>query len=501
MDTFINVALIGFRETLQPLTFMYLCLGVFGGMVFGAIPGLTAVMAVTIALPFTFFMNPVDSITLVTGIYIGGISGGCISASLLNMPGTPSSVATTFEAYPMAQRGKAGQALGLALISSGLGGVVSGLILIFAAPLLAWQALKLGPFEYFSLGMFTYLTVCGLLGGKLWKNLLSMAIGLAIASIGVDPLTSVSRFTFGLSGLDGGIAVLPFMVGLFCIPQIIDDVAKPSDVIVPESAKQVSISNMIPKAAVFKNNIVNYIRSFFIGLFTGILPGLGGTTSNIISYQVAKSSSKHPEKYGTGIPDGIIAAETANNASIGGAFVPFLALGIPGDAVTAILLGALMIQGIQPGPLLFKNNADLVYAVFSANLIGVVVMVVLGILLIKGFIRILSFPKKYLLPLITVCCILGAYSCNNRVFDIWVLLALGIFGFIWKRLGFSLVPILIAYILEPIVETGLREGLSLSGGSFWPIVTRPISLTFIILGLLAVIGGIFLKRLIARNKA
>ena len=349
--------------------------------------------------------------------------------------------------------------------------------------------------------MFTYLTVCGLLGGKLWKNLLSMAIGLAIASIGVDPLTSVSRFTFGLSGLDGGIAVLPFMVGLFCIPQIIDDVAKPSDVIVPESAKQVSISNMIPKAAVFKNNIVNYIRSFFIGLFTGILPGLGGTTSNIISYQVAKSSSKHPEKYGTGIPDGIIAAETANNASIGGAFVPFLALGIPGDAVTAILLGALMIQGIQPGPLLFKNNADLVYAVFSANLIGVVVMVVLGILLIKGFIRILSFPKKYLLPLITVCCILGAYSCNNRVFDIWVLLALGIFGFIWKRLGFSLVPILIAYILEPIVETGLREGLSLSGGSFWPIVTRPISLTFIILGLLAVIGGIFLKRLIARNKA
>lgn len=500
MDTFLNVLTIGFYQTLQPLTFLYLCIGVFGGMVFGAIPGLTAVMGVTIALPFTFFMTPVDSITLVTGIYIGSISGGCISASLLNMPGTPSSVGTTFDAYPMAQKGKAGQALGLAIISSGIGGFVSGLVLIIAAPLLAWQALKLGPFEYFSLGTFTYLTVCGLLGGKLWKNLLSVAIGLAIAGIGADPVTSVTRFTFGVPGLEGGVAVLPFMVGLFCVPQIIDDVAKVSDVIVPESAKEVSFRNMIPPIAVFKKNSANYIRSFFIGLVTGIMPGLGGTTSNIISYQIAKSSSREPEKFGTGIPDGIIASETANNASIGGAFVPFLALGIPGDAVTAILLGALMIQGIQPGPLLFKNNADLVYAVFSANLIGVIAMVLLGLLMIKGFIKILSFPKKYLLPIITLCCVLGAYSCNNRIFDVWVLIVLGIFGFVWKRLGFSLVPILIAYILEPIVEVGLREGLSLSDGSFLPIITRPISATFIGLGLLAVVGGIFLKRMIEKNR-
>lgn len=481
-------------QTMKPLSLFLLFIGVWGGMIFGAIPGLTAVMAITIALPFTFFLPPVESITLLVGIYIGSISGGFISATLINMPGTPSSVATTFDAYPMAQKGKAGEALRLALFSSVAGGLAGTGVLIGVAPFIAWQALKLGPFEYFSLGVFTYLCVCGLLGGNFWKNMIGICIGLFLACIGADNVTSVSRLTFGFTQLEGGIALLPFMIGLFVMPQLIDDISRKAAVIVPLEANNIRIKELFPRLGVLLKYKFAYIVSYLIGLFTGILPGIGGTTANVISYQVIKSSSKHPEKFGTGIDEGIIASETANNASVGGAFVPFLTLGIPGDAITAILLGALMIQGIQPGPLLFQNNPDLVYAVFATNILGNIVMLIIGIFMIKFFIRILSFPKKYLLPLITVFCLLGAFSGNNRLFDVFVMLLLGLFGFFWKKLGFPLLPILIAYILEPIVEKGLREGVSMSGGSFLPLITRPISLTFLILSGLAVIAGIFLHR-------
>jgi len=478
----------------KPLSLLLLFVGVWGGMIFGAIPGLTAVMAITIALPFTFFLPPVESITLLVGIYIGSISGGFISASLINMPGTPSSVATTFDAYPMAQKGKAGEALRLGLFSSVAGGLAGTIVLIGVAPFIAWQALKLGPFEYFSLGMFTYFCVCGLLGGNFWKNMIGICIGLFLACIGADNITSVSRLTFGFAELQGGIALLPFMIGLFVIPQLIDDISRETAVIVPIEANKIRIRELFPRLGVLVRYKMAYFASYMIGLVIGILPGIGGTTANVISYQVVKSISKHPEKFGTGIDEGIIASETANNASVGGAFVPFLALGIPGDAITAILLGALMIQGIQPGPLLFQNNADLVYAVFAANILGNIAMLIIGIFMIKFFIRVLSFPKKYLLPLITVFCILGAFSGNNRIFDVVVMLLLGLFGFFWKKQGFPLLPILIAYILEPIVEKGLREGVSMSGGSFMPLITRPISLTFLILSGVAVVAGFFLHR-------
>ncbi len=483
----------------HPLPLILLFVGVWGGMIFGAIPGLTAVMAVTIALPFTFFLPPIESITLLTAIYIGSISGGFISATLINMPGTPSSVATTFDAYPMAQKGKAGEALRLALFSSVFGGLAGTVVLIGLAPFIAWQALKLGPFEYFSLGIFTYLCVCGLLGGNFWKNMVGICIGLLLSCIGADNVTSVSRLTFGFTELEGGVSVLPFMIGLFVIPQLIEDVARDTTVIVPEQANAVRIRDLVPQCGVLLKYKFAYAVSYLIGLVTGILPGIGGTTANVISYQFIKSTSKHPEKFGTGTPEGIIASETSNNASIGGAFVPFLALGIPGDAITAILLGALMIQGIQPGPLLFQNNADLVYAVFASNILGNIVMLIIGIFMIKFFIRILSFPKKYLLPLITVFCILGAFSCNNRVFDVTLMLMLGLFGFFWKKIGFPLLPILIAYILEPIVEKGLREGLSMSGGDFMSIFTRPISLAFLILSALSVVAGFYLHRTLQKR--
>lgn len=500
MESLVQVFTVGFLATFQPFTFLLLVLGVFWGMIFGAIPGLTAAMGVALAIPFTFFMSAVDGLTLLTGIWIGGVSGGLISACLLNMPGTPSSITSCFDGYPMSQKGKSGQALGIAITSSAIGGLLGVLVLMTLAPFIARQALKFGPFEYFSLGVLAFVAVSSMLGGSIWRNLTGLAMGLAISSIGADPISGIPRLCFGISELQGGIALLPLLVGLFCVSEIIEDIGAEMEAIVPPEARKVKLRELLPPFEVFKSNFANLIRSFVIGLTIGIFPGIGGATSNVIAYGMAKSSSKHPEKFGTGIPDGIIASETANNASIGGAFIPLVALGIPGDAVTAILLGGFMIHGINPGPLLFRYSADLVYAVFSAQFWANVVMFVMGLFLIKLFIYSLSFPKKFLLPIIAVSCILGAFALNNRVFDIWVLVFFGIFGYAWNKMGFSLVPVLVAFVLGPVVEANLRQGLTESAGSFLPIFTRPISLGLLIAAAALFLLGRYLQRIMKRRR-
>jgi len=449
-------------------------------MVFGAIPGLTAAMGVALAIPFTFSMSAIDGLTLLTGIYIGGISGGLISATLLNMPGTPSSVATCFDAYPMSCKGKSGQALGLGIISSFIGGITAVFVLITLAPLIARQALRFGPFEYFSLGILAFVAVSSLLGGNIWKNLISLTIGIILGTVGIDSINGLPRLTFGYYQLDGGISLLPFLVGLLCVSQIIEDIEAEIDIIVPSGARNISFRKLFPPRRIFIDNIKNYIRSFFVGLIIGIFPGMGGGTSNIISYGLAKSRSRHPDEFGKGTPEGIIASETANNASIGGAMIPLMALGIPGDAVTAILIGGFMIHGINPGPLLFRHNPDLVYSIFSAHFWGNILMFVVGLLLIKFFIFTLSFPKKYLLPLVMVFCVIGSFALSNRLFDVWILVFSGILGYLWKKIDFPLIPIFIAFVLEPVVEQNLRQGLTASRSSFLPIVTNPISLGLLI---------------------
>lgn len=484
----------GLTNTFQPLTFLLLLFGVLGGMVFGSIPGLTAAMGVALAIPFTFGMSAINGLTLLTGIYVGGVSGGLISATLLNMPGTPSSITTCFDAYPMSCQGKSGQALGLGIISSFIGGITAVFVLITLAPLIARQALKFGPFEYFSLGILAFVAISSMLGGNIWKNLISLAIGMILATVGMDAINGLPRLTFGSYQLDGGISLLPLLVGLFCLSQIIENIEAKTDVIVPLQARNISFKKLFPPLQIFKDNIKNYIRSFLVGLGIGIFPGMGGGTSNIISYGLAKSSSHHPEKFGKGAPEGIIASETSNNASIGGAMIPLMALGIPGDAVTAILIGGFMIHGVNPGPLLFRQNPDLVYAVFSAQFWGNILMFVAGLSLIKFFIFTLSFPKKYLLPLITVSCVIGSFALSNRLFDVWVLVFFGIFGYLWRKLDFPLVPIIIAFVLEPIVEQNLRQGLTASMGSFLPIVTRPISLGLLIAAVFVFILSQYLSR-------
>ncbi|MCX7846303.1 MAG: tripartite tricarboxylate transporter permease [Dictyoglomaceae bacterium] len=493
MESLIKTFTIGTPFLFQPLSFLLLLVGVIWGMIFGAIPGLTAAMGISLAIPFTFFLNPKDALILTTGIYVGGVTGGLISAILINMPGTPSSVATTFDGYPMSKKGKSGQALGIGLISSFIGGLASVFVMIILSPILARWALRFGPFEYFSLILMAFIGVMGLLGGNIWKNFVALSLGMVFSCIGADTINGLPRFTFGISELQSGIDILPFLVGLFCISEIFKNIGSRTEVIVPQEAKRIKFRELLPSVRIFVENIYNLIRSWIIGLIIGILPGIGGATSNILAYGVAKSRSKHPEKFGTGIPDGIIASETSNNASIGGAMIPLLSLGIPGDAVTAILIGVFMLHGINPGPLLFRYNQDLVFTVFSAQFWGNIIMLLLGLILMRFFIYSLSFKNKYLLPFITVACVIGAFALNNRIFDIWLMFLFGIIGFFLQKFNFSLVPTVVGFVLTPIMEKNLRMGLTSSRGSFLPIFTRPISLTLLVIALILLVLGIVMS--------
>jgi len=486
------------QNVLQPICLLLILIGTFFGIVFGAIPGLTATMGVALLIPFTFRMVPIHGIALLIGVFIGGISGGLISASLLRMPGTPASVATTFDAYPMVKQGYPGKALGIGIFSSFFAGIVTAVVLAVLAPPIAKIALKFGYFEYFSLGIFALTIVVTLSKGGMVKGLISGCFGLLFAMFGAAPIDMTSRFSFGLKSMQGGFSLLPVLIGLFALSQIMTDSAnKSSQMLVPK----VNTKNVIPPISIFIKDWSNLIRSTLIGFFIGILPGIGASTANIVSYGQSKYSSKHPEKYGTGYAPGIIASEAANNATTGGALIPLITMGIPGDSVTAILLGGLMIHGLHPGPLLFKYNPDIVYGIFISVFVANIFMFVLMLLCMQFFILVLKTPKKYLLPVITVLCIVGTFALNNRMFDVWSLFIFGIIGFLMEKFKFPLTPIILGIVLGPIIEANLREGLMASSGSFLPVITRPISLIFLILAIISVVlPSLAEKRRRANNK-
>ena len=484
MAAFLQVFTFGMHTVLQPLNLIVIAIGTLWGMIFGAIPGLTATMGVAIALPFTYKMDTASSLALLSSIYIGAISGGFISAGMLNMPGTPSSIATTFDAYPMVKQGKASLAMSLSLASSFLGGILAVFIAIVATYGLAQVALKFGPFEYFSVGLLAFAGCVGMFGKKLFKSIISLVLGLVLAMIGSDVLTGVNRLTFGIPNLAAGIDILPLLMGLFGMSEILFALDnKESNVVPPDARKAVMGWKSFfsaTKLILSRSHIFNFIRSFIIGFAIGVFPGVGGATSNVVAYGVAKSTSKHPEKFGTGNPDGIIASETANNATIAGALVPLLSLGIPGDSVTAVMIGGFIIHGLFPGPLLFRENPQPVYIVFASQIISNLVMVLLGVFLMKFLIRTLSIKSHILLPVITAAMIIGSFALYNRVFDIGMTLVFGFVGYIFKKIDFPTVPLITSFILGPIVEKNLRQGLASSGGSLLPLFTRPLSLGLLI---------------------
>jgi putative tricarboxylic transport membrane protein len=470
-----------------PVTLMIILTTVVIGIIFGAIPGLSATMAIAMCLPLTYGMTPINGMAAIIGLYIGGISGGLISAILLNIPGTPSSIATCFEGRPMAVKGQAGKALGVGIFFSFIGTILSILALVTIAPRLAALAIKFGPFEYFSVTVFAMSLIISLSGKSLTKGLMMGVFGLILSTVGLAPVDNVPRYTFGLTDFMSGFDILTVLVGLYAISEILENANNPAIVAKSQLESKFKIKGLGFTLKEFTGQIGNALRSAAIGISIGLLPGIGGSTSNILAYSAAKNQSKHPEKFGTGIIDGMVASETANNATIGGAIIPLLTLGIPGDSVTAMMLGGLIIHGITPGPLIFDQNGPIVYAVFAAMVVASLMMLIVEFLGLRLFVKILRVPKYILLPLILVLCAIGAFGLNNRVFDIWSILIFGIIGYWLMKADFPLPPLILGFILGKTLETNLRRGLMYSHGDFLEFLRQPISAVFLVLAVLSII--------------
>ena len=453
-----NLIVEGFASVMSLEGLFYIALGTFVGIIFGAVPGLSGSVAIALFIPVTYTLESNISIALIMGLMMGGVSGGLISAILLNIPGTAASFGTTFDGHPMAMKGEAGKALGTGIVFSFIGGLLSMFCLILIAPTMANFALKFGTWEYFTIAVFALTMVASLSGKNMVKGLISGCFGFVIAMVGIAPVDFTPRFTFGITELQGGFALTTKV-----------------------EVASYKIKGFGFSMKEFVSQLPNCIRSSLIGIGVGILPGVGASTSNLIAYSVAKDTSKYPEKFGTGIMDGICASESANNATVGGAMIPLLALGIPGDVATALMLGALTLQGIQPGPLLFVNNASLVYTVFAAMVIANIFMILMEYVGMRGFVRLLTVSKAILMPTIMVLCCVGAFSNNNRAFDIAMLGVFGIYGMLLQKFDFPVTPLIIGYIVGPIAEQNLRRALILSEGSFVPMFQSPIAVFFLIL--------------------
>ena len=478
--------------TLAVLTFQALFLilgGVAIGIIFGAIPGLSATMAVALFLPVSFSLPPLEGMTLLVSLYIGGVSGGLISAILINMPGTPASVATCFDGYPMTQKGEAVKALGIGVVYSFLGTLLGIVVLICISPQLATIALSFGHYEYFSIAIFSLTLIATLAGDSMVKGLLSGLFGIACATAGTAPIDAVQRFTLGFPSLLSGFDILPVLIGMFALSEILCT-AETSRFAHEASILRISTKDIKGfgfSIAEFKSQIVNLLRSAAIGIGIGILPGIGGSTSNLLAYSVAKNQSNYPEKFGTGIIDGVVATETANNATIGGAMIPLLTLGIPGDMTTAMLLGGLIIHGLTPGPLLFTQQPVFVYGIFAAMLLANIVMLLQEFFGIRFFVRMLRIPIYILLPVIFVLCVVGAFGLNHLTFDCFIVLGFGAIGYFFQKGALPVAPFIMGFILGPIAETYLRRALMHSAGEFSPFLLRPTSCFFLTLTILSLV--------------
>lgn len=479
----------GFQSICNPGTLLLIFGGVFGGLIIGALPGLSAFTALAIMLPFTFGMDPVNGISFLMAVYVGGCSGGLISAILLGIPGTPSSIATCFDGFPMAKKGEAKKALGTAVLFSFIGGIFGALVLSFIGPHIARVALKFSSYDYFAIILFALTTVSALSEGSMVKGLISCLLGISFGFVGTDSLSSYYRYTFGINKLANGFNLVPVLIGLFAVSQIMLTARNKA-----EASRIVSISE-VPQKKVkgfgislkeFFFHLKTAIPCALIGLVIGILPGLGGNVSNLMAYSYAKKTSKYPEKFGTGVVDGVVASETANNATVGGAIIILLTLGIPGDNATSIILAGFQMHDVAPGPLLFKTSGALVYAILATFILANVAFFVIEYFGLPIFTKLLSIPSTLLLPVVIVCCFVGSYCANNNTLDIFIMVLFGILGYMMKKHKFPLAPLVVGFILAPSLETYLRRSLMKTDGSFLPIIQSPIAAAFLILTVIAI---------------
>jgi len=470
---------------------LVMTLGVILGIIVGALPGLTVTMAVALLVPFTFGVDAISGISFLLGVYVGGIYGGSISAIMIRTPGTPAAAATLLDGYPLMKQGKALKALQMALFASFVGGIISAMSLIFIAPQLAKIALKFGPPEYFTLALFGLTIIAVVSARNLIKGLISAFFGILINTVGLDPVGGVARFTFGITNLQSGFPLIPALIGLFAVSEIIRQFGFDKEIV---TVKEGDLSNKIQLTfSEFKKSLKTIIRSSFIGVIIGAIPGSGSAISAFLGYNEAVRNSKHPERFGKGEIEGVAAAEAANNAVTGSTLIPLLTLGVPGDTVTAVLLGALMIQGLRPGPLLFERHIEIVYAIFASIIVVNIIMLIVASFGIKWFAKIANVPIKILMPIILVLCFVGSYSVSGNIYDIEVVIGFGILGYFMQKYGFPATPLLLANILGPMAERGLRQSLGLSGGSILIFFSRPITLILLMLTFISLMLPIFIN--------
>ena len=470
---------------LEPTSFAVMLGSVVLGIVFGAVPGLTSNMAITLLLPVTFKMTAKLGITTLMSIYVGGMSGGFIAATLVGIPGTPSSIATCFDAYPLSQKGQTTKALGAGILGSFLGTFLSTIIAVFFCPLIAKAAVNLGPWEYFGLCTMAITLVISLSKGNMFKGLAAAFIGLFLSAVGYAPFDATARFTFGVNSISGGINMVALMLGTFAVYQVILNYATDQQNL--PTIEKANIRGIGVTLKELRDNVVNIVRSFLIGLWIGFLPGMGAGISNMIAYSQAKSASKHPEKFGTGCVDGVFASEVSNNAAIGGAIIPLIALGIPGDTVTAIMLSGLMIHGIEPGPLLMTKEPELVYVIFGAVLLAAILTLILQLFGMRLFPRLLTIPYHYLFGTIGIICFVGAFSDTNTLFNCGLMLACALFALLMQMGGLPMGPMMLAFILGSELETNLRRSMMMAQGNPFVFFTRPVSCVFLLIALVSVL--------------
>jgi len=491
---------VGLLDMFQVKYLVPLFIGTLIGVVGGALPGITITMTVIVVLPFTFGLEPLQGLACMIGVYVGGETGGLITSCLLGIPGKPSAVATTFDGFPMSRNGEPGRALWLGIWASILGGLLGAVVLVAATGPLAQLALRFGPWEYFALFVLALSMVAGLVESSLVKGLLSGALGCVVTVLGNDPVMGQPRLALGISWLEGGIPFLPVLIGVFAFSQIMSELEKSTkNTEALSAALNLAVSHVKVLWEILSRPFL-LLWSTFIGLVIGVLPAIGGSAANMLAYDQAKKFSSRPEKFGSGIPEGIIASEASNNANVAGSLVTIMAFGIPGDAVTAVMLGALTIHGIQSGPLFISQNPALAYGMFAAYILAHPLVLILLFLGVRWVLRIVIVPKSILFPVVLVLCVVGAYALGNSMATVYVLFVFGILGYLMVKLGFPLAPFILGVILGDQIEINLVRSL-MTDSNLWLFVTRPISALLLAAAAASIVLSIWQHRRMQKKSA
>ena len=485
----------GFNIALQPQNLLYCFIGVTMGTLVGVLPGIGPTATIALLLPATFKLNPISAIIMLSGICYGAMYGGSTTSILLNIPGEASSVVTCLDGYQMARKGRAGPALGISAFGSFIAGTFSIVGLVIFAPTLADFALKFGPPEYFALMVMGLSVVAYLARKSMAKALMMAVVGIVLGCVGLDPITATPRFTFGILDLADGIGIAPVVMGLFGIAEVLENLG----VLTKAEIFAGKIKGLFPDREDWRRSIGPIARGSLLGFFLGLLPGVGAIVPQFLSYALEKKLSRHPERFGSGEIEGVASPEACNNAAVGGTFIPLLSLGIPSNAMTAILLGALMIYGLTPGPLLIKNSPDLFWGVIASMYIGNIMLLILNLPLIPMWVSVLKIPYSYLSCFIILFCLIGAYSLNNSTSDIYIAVIFSLVGLLMKKFAFEPAPLVLAFVLGPLLETSLRRSLILSDGSFLIFLQRPISAAFILFSVVVLVAPLFSKLRLGRG--